>query len=213
VAEVLDELGIGGKVIALDAISCGTSSALGIDFGRVITAYDRPSDVATVTKRAEPDAFVLLIQDDLNIAIMADSFVGALIRGEKFTMIMCTDIDCGRNRRQPAPVTSFTAGENREVAAQGYPMNTAELVATFKGVAYSARGAVTSPVTYQRAKDYISTAFQKQINNVGFSFVEILCACAASDWWLTAADCLKEVRERTIDELPLGEFKNVDHIE
>ncbi len=91
-------------------------------------------------------------------------------------------------------------------------MHAAELVATFKGVAYSARGAITSADTYQRTKSYIRTAFQKQIDNVGFSFVEVLSACAGFERALTAADCLKQVSDRIIAELPLGEFKNVDQV-
>ena len=91
-------------------------------------------------------------------------------------------------------------------------MQAAELVATFRGIAYSARGAVISADTYQRTKSYIRTAFQKQIDNVGFSFVEVLTVCTGFENVLTAVDCLKQVSDR-IAELPLGEFKNVNQVE
>jgi 2-oxoglutarate ferredoxin oxidoreductase subunit beta len=213
VTEVLDELGVDGRAVALDAISCASSSAFGVGFGRMFSDHEKPCTVATMTKSAQPNALVFLVQDDLRIPTTADGFLSALIHGEKFTMIMCTDVNCGAGRRHLAPVTSITAHDSREIVAQGYPMRTAELVATFRGVAYSARGAITCPDAYQRTKSLVRTAFRKQMDNVGFSFVEVLCACTACEWTLTAGDCLKWVNERIMADLPLGEFKNVDQVE
>ncbi len=212
VTEVLDELGVDGEAVALEAISCSNSSVFGIGFSRMLTAHDRPSEIASVTKRAQPDALVFLVQDNLYIPMTADSFISALVRGEKFTMIMCTDINRASDREQLAPVTSITEHERRILAVEGYPLHTAELVSTFKGVAYSARGALTSPDSYQRTKSYIRTAFQKQKDNAGFSFVEVLCICADCQKYLDRADCLKWVRDSIITDFPLGEFKNVDRI-
>lgn len=211
IAEVLDELGINGKAVPIEAINCSDSSAFGMCLSRIITRFERPCDVATVTKVAQPDALVFLVQDTQDIAIMADTFISTLVRGEKFTIIMCNDIDCSP-KRQKIPVTLIAADGKREVSSRGYPMHAAELVATFKGVAYSARGAITSADSYQRTKSYIRTAFQKQIDNVGFSFVEVLTACVYFEQYLTAEDCLKEINDRIIAELPLGEFKNVDQL-
>lgn len=106
--------------------------------------------------------------------------------------------------------TTTPYGRSPEVA--GYPMHTAELVAGFKGVAYSARGALVTPAHYQRMKKYVKTAFQKQLDNVGLSFVECLSACPAN-WHLTPVESLKWIEETMIAEFPLGEFKNIDRIE
>ncbi len=86
------------------------------------------------------------------------------------------------------------------------------MIATFKGAAYSARGAVNNPYNYEQTRGYIKTAFQKQMNKVGFTFVEILSACPAN-WRMTPGDSLKWIEEKMIPEFPLGEFKNVDKIE
>ena len=101
--------------------------------------------------------------------------------------------------------------EGRDVTTTGFPAHAAEMIATFKGAAYSARGAFDTPANYQRTKRYVKTAFQKQMNGVGLSFVEVLCACPAN-WHLSPQDCLKWIEERMIPEFPLGEFKNVDRI-
>jgi 2-oxoglutarate ferredoxin oxidoreductase subunit beta len=88
------------------------------------------------------------------------------------------------------------------------PLRLAERAATFDGVTYSARGAITSPADYERTKSYLRAAFQKQMSNEGTSFVEVLCACFAqayeSPW-----DTLKWIHETLVDEYPLCEFKNV----
>ena len=77
-------------------------------------------------------------------------------------------------------------------------------------MAYSARGAVNTPANYQATKRYLKTAFQKQIDNIGLSYVEVISACPVQ-WHLTPLDALKRV-DSIIAEFPLGEFKNVDKI-
>ena len=104
-----------------------------------------------------------------------------------------------------------TTPEGRDQST-GYPMHVPELLASIRGVAYAARGAVNSPANYQRTKKYLRAAFQKQMDGIGFSFVEILSACPA-DWHLTPQESLKWIEEKLIPEYPLGEFKNVDTLD
>jgi 2-oxoglutarate ferredoxin oxidoreductase subunit beta len=91
------------------------------------------------------------------------------------------------------------------------PLHLAERAATFSGVSYSTRCAITSPDDYERTKRHIRIAFQKQMANAGTSFVEVLCACYAqayeSPW-----DTLKWIHEKVVAEFPLLEFKNADQI-
>jgi 2-oxoglutarate ferredoxin oxidoreductase subunit beta len=86
------------------------------------------------------------------------------------------------------------------------------MLATIKGVAYSARSAVNSPANFQRTKRYVKAAFQKQMDDVGLSFLEILTACPVN-WHMTPVDALDWMAEKQIAEYPLGEFKNVDQID
>ena len=80
-----------------------------------------------------------------------------------------------------------------------------------KGVTYSARGAINTPANYQLSKKYIKSAFQKQMDNIGLTFVELLTPCP-SNWHMTPLDSLKWVEEKMITEFPLGEFKNVQSV-
>ncbi len=215
IEDVLDELGVGGRAIALDDISCGGSSAFGLDFGRVLDVYDQPADIATTVKRAQPDAIVVAVQDlgTFNRLGM-ESFIGALNRGEKITVICCNDAIYGfRGRQAERSVTWINTSGRRQFIIGEHPIHAAEMAATFQGVAYSARGAITSPDDYEQTKSYIKNAFQKQIDNVGFSFVEILCACFSKYVFdETPIDCLKWIQEEMITDFPLGEFKNVNQL-
>lgn len=216
IAEVLDELGVDGRFIALDAISCGGSSAFSMDFADVLGVYDRPIDIAIAMKRAHPDKIVFAVQNSAKFdTIGIDSFIGGLNCGEKVTIINCNDPVYGPwpNRWQAMPlVTLIITPEGRELVTEEFPVHTAELAATFRGVAYSARSAITSPDGYEQTKSYIRTAFQKQMDNIGFSFVDVLCGCSALSYE-APMNCLKWIHEEMVTELPLGEFKNVDRLE
>ena len=151
------------------------------------------------------------------MAIGAESLMGALNRGEKITIIMFNNTVYGTTGGQLAPTTlveqvTGTTPKGRNPLREGFPVHTAELIATFKGVAYSARGAFNNPYNYERTRGYIKTAFKKQMDNIGLSFVEALSACP-TNWHLSPEGSLKQMEQKIIPEFPLGEFKNVDRIE
>jgi len=94
----------------------------------------------------------------------------------------------------------------------GYPMHIPEMLATMRGVVYSARSAINTPANYQRTKRYAKVALQKQMDDVGFSFVEVLTPCT-TNWHMEPVDAMKWIGEEMIAEYPLGEFKNVDKLD
>jgi 2-oxoglutarate ferredoxin oxidoreductase subunit beta len=217
IAEVLEELDIYGKAIGIMGIGCHAGIAM-LNIDVVMGAHGRPPDMATAIKRLSPDTIVFTVQGDGDcIAIGADPFIGALTRGEKFSIIVCNNANYGTTGGQMAPTTlvgqiTTTSSGGRDATVSGYPVHIPELATMFKGVAYSARGAVNTPANYQRTKRYIRAALQKQIDGVGLSFVEVLSACPPN-WHLSPVESLKWVAEKMIPEFPLGEFKNVDRIE
>ena len=217
IAEVLEEMDLDGKAIEVTGIGCNSAVAM-LNVDVLLGSHGGAPDMATAIKRLSPGTFVFTVQGDGDcIAIGAGSFIGALTRGEMITIIMCNNANYGTTGGQLAPttligqVTTTTPG-GRDAVTEGYPVHTAELAATFKGVAYSARGALSTPANYQRTRRYIKTAFQKQVDHVGLSFVEILSACPAN-WHLSPVESLGWIEERMIPEFPLGEFKNVDLID
>jgi len=214
IGEVLEDLDIDGKAIAVTGI--GDHSTIGVlNVDTIQGSHGGATDMATAIKRLLPDTPVYTVQGDGDcLAIGAGSFLGALSRGELITIILCNNGNYGSTGGQLAPTTPMgqktpTTPQGRSAASGGYPIGAAELAATFRGVAYSARGALLDPRGYQRTKGMVRKAFQKQIAAAGLSFVEILSACPAN-WHLSPVESLKWIEEQMIPEFPLGEFKNVE---
>jgi 2-oxoglutarate ferredoxin oxidoreductase subunit beta len=218
IAEVLEEMGMGGRTIGVFDIGCGSFLLGLLDIDAILTPHGRPPDMATAVKRVYPDNIVFTVQGDGGLlSIGADPLLGALTRADKITIIMLNNAVYGTTGGQMAPTSligqkTTTTPEGRDRNQTGFPAHAAEMIATFKGVAYSARGAFITPANYQRTKRYIKTAFKKQMDKIGLSFVEILCACPAN-WHMSPTDSLKWIEEKMIPEFPLGELKNVDKIE
>ena len=99
----------------------------------------------------------------------------------------------------------------RDPGKTGLPFHVAEFVATLPGVVYSARHCLTSFANYKKTKNAIETAFKKQIDGVGYGFVEILVVTPTC-WKMSPLEGLKWVKEHMMAEYPLGEFKNVAEI-
>ena len=219
IAEVFEELGIDGRTIGTMGAGCNGGMMCLFGIADILEgAHGRSPDMATAIKRLSPDNIVFTVQGDGDcIAIGAGPFIGALTRGEMITIIMVNNANYGTTGGQMAPTTlmgqiTTTTPSGRDAVMGGYPAHAAELAATFKGVAYSARSALNTPANYHRTKRYIKAAFQKQVDHVGFSFVEVLAACPPN-WHLSPVESLKWIEEKMIPEFPLGEFKNVDRIE
>jgi len=218
IAESLEELGVKDRAIMVGCVGCTGILIASLTMDRVSPAHGRGPDVATALKRLHPDTVVFTVQGDGDcIAIGAGPLIGALTRAEKITVIMVNNTNYGTTGGQLAPTTltgqvTSTTPKGRSPSAEGYPMHTAEMVATFKGTAYSARGSLHTPADYQRTKKYIRTAFQKQMEGVGFGFVEVITACPVN-WHMTPVQALDWIGEKVVAEFPLGEFKNVTRIE
>ena len=217
--EVIEELGIGDRAIGLSGVGCSFGSFnayINVDF--TTCAHGRAPAMATAIKRIHPDAIVFTLQGDGDLgAIGLGCFLNAVHRGEKLTTIFLNNACYGTTGGQMAPTTLWgmkttTTREGRDPETTGVPFHGAELVAPIKSVAYSARVAMHNPKAYRNAKKVIKTAFQKQIDGVGYGFVETLSACP-TNWRLSPVDCLDYIENKMIAEYPLGEFKNVDKID
>ena len=217
VYEVLDEMGIGDDTILVSSAACGGGIMITSKIDTIQPNHGQGTDAAAAVKHVRPDSIVLAYGGDGDIAaIGCGAFINAAGRADKFTTIMVNNGHYAMTGGQLAPTTlmgqvttTTPLGRN---PGEGYTMHIPEMIATMKGVAYSARGAVHTPAHYQRTKKYLKTALQKQLDNVGFSFLEILSTCPTG-WHVSPLESLKWVEEKMIPELPLGEFKNVDRLD
>jgi len=213
IGEVLEEMNMEGECIVVVGIGCAAGiAALNLD--AVLGSHGGPPDMATAIKRLQPNKLVLTVQGDGDcVAIGAGPLMGAISRGENITIFMLNNTNYGTTGGQIAPTTlvgqkTATTPEGRDPAKEGYPIHTAEFVASFDGVAYSARGALNTMGNFHRTKKYIRRALKTQMENRGLAFVEVLSACPPN-WHLSPVECINHITEKLIPEFPLGEFRTM----
>jgi 2-oxoglutarate ferredoxin oxidoreductase subunit beta len=217
--ECLDEMDIGGKTIGVVGIGCHSGAMVLIQTDLVQAAHGRACDVATAIKRVsrgKPIVFTWQGDGDA-LAIGTESTIQAAVRGERITVFVINNCNYGTTGGQMSPTSligqkTTTTPYGRDPRVEGYPFYAPEYMAVMKGVVYAARGAVNTPANCQRTKEYIRKALQKQIDDIGFSYVEILSACPP-DWHLTPLECQERIANEVIPSFPLGEFKDVDQLE
>jgi 2-oxoglutarate ferredoxin oxidoreductase subunit beta len=83
-----------------------------------------------------------------------------------------------------------------------------EILSTIDGTAYIERSTVTSPKAIMRTKRAIKKAFQTQIDDLGFSMVEILSPCP-TNWRMSPPDAWKWIDEEMVKRFPLGVIKDI----
>ena len=214
VAEVLDELGLRDKTIAVSSSGCSVFLYDFLDVDCIESPHGRAMAVGTGVKRSKPDKFVFSYQGDGDFAAIgiAESTYAAL-RGEKLSAICINNTNYGMTGGQLAPTTlmcqkTTTSPMGRFKETYGYPIKIAEHVALCEGTAYSARVALDTVPHINQAKKAIKKAFQAQLDGVGFGFVEILATCP-TNWKMTPEDAHKRVKEEMIPVFPLGVYKDI----
>ena len=199
-AEVLGELGLGPRTIAVAPVGCAVFAYdyLGLDW--VEAPHGRAPAVATGIRRVRPDRFVLAYQGDGDLAAIGTAeIVHAAARGELITDIFVNNGIYGMTGGQMAPTsllgqrtTSTPAGRDARLA--GYPIPMTEMLAVLPGVAYAARGSVVDPAHIGKTKAMIRHACQAQIDGHGFAIVEILSNCPIG-WGMTAQQSMAHLAE------------------
>jgi len=213
VCEVIDELGIREKTIAIAPVGCAVLAYRYWKFDTAEAAHGRPPAVATGIKRVLPDRIVFTYQGDGDLASIGTAeTVHAANRGENITAIFINNAIYGMTGGQMAPTTligqkTLTTPEGRKPKLAGYPIKISEALAQLDGTVYIERVAVNSTKNILKAKKAIKKAFQVQLENKGFSLVEILSMCSTG-WGVTPQEALRWIDERMIPEFPLGVIKD-----
>ena len=208
------------RLIWIGGVTCGTVNAFISDVDAIgPVPHGRAPDIASAMRRVlDKDTVIVTYQGDGDaIAIGTESLIQAAARAERITVFMVNNANYGTTGGQMAPTTvtgqrTTTSPSGRGANQEGFPINAAELVAGLEGTVYSARGSLSSPANFNKTKKYIKKALQKQIDDIGFSFVEILSACPPN-WGMAPVECLKWIDTVLTKQYPLGEFKDIDTLE
>ncbi len=215
IAEAMDELEIAGKTVGVAPVGCAVMAYNYFECDMVQAAHGRAPAVATGLKRANPESVVFTYQGDGDLAAIGTAeTVHAATRGENITIIFVNNAIYGMTGGQMAPTSlpgmvTQTTPYGRDVKTAGYPVRICEMLSTLDGTAYAERVSVDSVKNVLTAKKAIRKAFQNQIDNKGFSIVEVLSACP-TNWGLEPVKALSWLRENMIPYYPLGVYKDTD---
>ncbi len=183
------------------------------DIDVVEAPHGRAPAVATGVKRVHKDKVVFTYQGDGDLAAIGTAeIIHAANRGEGMTVIFVNNTTYGMTGGQMAPTTlpdqrTTTSPAGRDVNQHGHPIRMAELIAGLEGTAYSARVAVNNPKNLLQAGKVISKAFEYQVQDKGFAFVEILSTCP-TNWGMNALKANERVGDEMIPYFKLGTFKD-----
>jgi 2-oxoglutarate ferredoxin oxidoreductase subunit beta len=213
IAEVIDKLDIKDRCIGIAPVGCAVFAYDYFDFDILEVAHGRPPAAATGMKRVMPENIIFSYQGDGDLAAIGTAeIVHAANRGENITVIFVNNATYGMTGGQMAPTTlpgqkTTTTPKGRDVNVSGFPLHVSEMLATLDGVSYIARGSVDSFKNLAKTKSYIERAFKVQLENKGFSMVEILSPCP-TDWWLSPEKAVAWMKENMINMYKLGVLKD-----
>lgn len=212
IAEIVDELGIREKVIGVAPVGCAVVAYDYWNFDCSEAAHGRAGAVATAIKRVRPETIVFTYQGDGDLAAIGTSeTIHTANRGENITVVFINNAIYGMTGGQMAPTTllgqkTATTPKGRDVLSQGYPLKISEMLSLLPAVKYIERVSLGSAQEIIKAKRAIKQAFSNQINNIGFSLVEVLSACPTY-WGMPPKKSLEWIQDVMVKEFPLGRIK------
>jgi 2-oxoglutarate ferredoxin oxidoreductase subunit beta len=213
IAECIDELSVREKTIAVSPVGCAVFAYNYFNFDVTEAPHGRPPAVATGIKRTNPKKLVFTYQGDGDIAAigMAET-IHAANRGENITIIFVNNANYGMTGGQMAPTTligqvTTTTPFGRNPKREGYPIKLCELLSALEGTTYLERVAIYNPRNVIIAKKAIKKAFQCQLDEKGFSLIELISNCPV-DWSMNPLDSIKWVEEVFVKSFPLGIIKD-----
>jgi 2-oxoglutarate ferredoxin oxidoreductase subunit beta len=216
-AEALDELGIRERVILVAPVGCAVFTYEYFEVDACEAAHGRAPAMATGIKRIQPESIVVAYQGDGDLAsIGAAEILHAALRGENITTIFINNAIYGMTGGQMAPTslpgqrtTSSPAGKDARQA--GYPIRMSELLSQLDGTAYIVRRSLHDVRHIRQAKKAILTALNVQMNDLGFSMVELLSSCP-TNWGLSPREALQWIEDCMLPQYPLGDYKVADAV-
>ncbi|MFC1960227.1 thiamine pyrophosphate-dependent enzyme [Chloroflexota bacterium] len=217
VAEVIDELGIQGRTIAVGPVGCAAFAYDYFNTDAVEAAHGRAPAMATGIKRAVPGSVVFTYQGDGDLAAIGTAeIIHAAARGELITTVFINNAIYGMTGGQMAPTTlpgqrTKSSPDGRDTALTGNPLKMTELIAQIDGAVYVVRRSLHNVREIRKAKKALKIAFQAQLAGLGFSMVELLAACP-TNWGLEPTDALTWVAENMVPYYPLGDYRVSDAV-
>jgi 2-oxoisovalerate ferredoxin oxidoreductase beta subunit len=211
-AEAIEALGIQNRTVAISPVGCSVFLYYYFDVGNTQAAHGRAPAVAVGHKLANPNSIVVSYQGDGDLAsIGLAEIVSTAQLGLPITVIFINNAIYGMTGGQMAPTTLMhqqtTSSPYGRDAGMGQPMKMAELIAGLDGPVYVERVALFDAKQRNRARKAILKGLTLQVENRGFSFIEVLAECP-THLKLTPVETEHWVKERMLPVFPLGVKKD-----
>ena len=213
VAEVVAEMGMQEKTIAISPVGCAVFAYKYIDVDWQEAAHGRAPALASAVKRLWPDRLVFTYQGDGDLAsIGTGETIHALNRGENITIIFINNAIYGMTGGQMAPTTllgmkTVTCPYGRDPKLHGYPLKMADIAASLEGTCYVTRQSVQNVAAILKAKKAIRKAFEYSMQGKGSNLVEIVSTCN-TNWRMSPEKANKWMEENMVPFYPLGDLKD-----
>ena len=213
IAEAIDDLGIADRTVFVSPVGCSVFGYYYFRVGNVQAAHGRAPAVATGIKRALPHAIVICYQGDGDLAaIGANEILQAANRGESLTVIFVNNAIYGMTGGQMAPTTlidmkTTTTPYGRSVANEGYPLRVCELLSTLEAPVYIERCTLEDSKTIMKTRKAIRKALELQVDNKGFSLVEVLSPCPTG-WKVEPLESRKWITDNMVKVFPPNSYKD-----
>jgi 2-oxoisovalerate ferredoxin oxidoreductase beta subunit len=209
IAEAIIDLGLQDRTVFVSPVGCSVFAYYYFDLGNIQAAHGRAPAVATGVKRVHPDSIVISYQGDGDLAAIGTAeIIHAANRGEQMTVIFVNNAIYGMTGGQMAPTTlegqrTTTTPYGRSPANEGYPIRVAELINALQAPTYIERTALTDAKNINKTRQAIRKALTYQMQNKGFSLVEVLSACPTG-WGIHPVQSRKWIKEQMEPIFPLG---------
>src|SRR4029077_19804716 len=177
--EAVSELDLVQRTIAVFGIGCYTAFSNNLDVEVLQALHGRAPSLATGVKRMKPDTIVFTVQGDGDMVNEGlQEVIHTAARGENVTCILLNNGVFGETGGHMTATTVLgqrtkSSLEGRDAKYHGHPISMTDLLKPLGGVAYVARGTVTTARDVERTRRYLRRALETQIAGAGFSFVEI----------------------------------------
>jgi 2-oxoisovalerate ferredoxin oxidoreductase beta subunit len=213
IAGAIDEFGIQDRTIMLSPVGCSVFLYYYFDTGNVECSHGRAPAVATGIRRSVENAIAICYQGDGDLAgIGTTEIIHAANRGENITVFFVNNAIYGMTGGQMAPTTligqkTTTTPGGRSMQPDGGPIGMAELMNALKTPVYIERVSLASPAKILKTQKAIKKAIANQMENKGFSFVEILSPCPVN-WKMDPSDALTWITENLEPVFPVKVFRD-----
>ncbi len=211
-ADAIADLRIQDRTVAISPVGCAVFLYYYLDIGHVQAAHGRAPAVALAQKLAHPESIVVTYQGDGDLAsIGLAEILQAAQLGVPISVIFVNNAVYGMTGGQMAPTTLM--GQKTATSPfgrgplMGQPLRVAELIAGLDGPVYVERVALYDSKQEIKAHKAVRRALQLQVENRGFSFVEVLAECPLH-LGLTPQEAQTWVRDHMVPVFPLGVKKD-----